>query len=106
MSAFCLLVGHSFSRKKRCKKAIKYLAKANYDLDIFNLLPSFCASILDNDIKTHASFFMPDEKICDYVWSGPNGSELLLRAMLVTVTKTMSDTQMHRSNRQYVHLWI
>ena len=49
---------------------------------------------------------MPDEKICDYVWSGPNGSELLLRAMLVTVTKTMSDTQMHRSNRQYVHLWI
>ena len=49
---------------------------------------------------------MPDEKICDYVWSGPNGSELLLRAMAVTVTKTMSDTQMHRSNRQYVHLWI
>ena len=83
-----------------------YLAKAKYGLDIFNLLPSFCASILDNDIKKYASFFMPDEKICDYVWSGPNGSELLLRAMLVTVTKTMSDTQMHRSNRQYVHLWI
>ena len=106
MNKECFLSGYSFSRKKRCKKATKYLAKAKYDLDIFNLLPSFFASILDIDIKTHASFFMPDEKICDYVWSGPNGSELLLRAMLVTVTKTMSDTQMHRSNRQYVHLWI